>query len=77
MNFNTKIDSKKFGAKLRMLRLKKELRQTDVGEAIESTGNSVARWERGTVMPTLDMSYRLAQLFEVSLEELISGTFVS
>ena len=60
-----------FGEKLFELRAKKNLSQGDVADALGVSRQSVSKWENNSAVPDLDKIIRLAELFEVSLDELV------
>ncbi|MCR5106905.1 MAG: helix-turn-helix domain-containing protein [Lachnospiraceae bacterium] len=59
-----------FKDNLVQLRKLKAFTQEDVAEKIGVTRQAVAKWESGETIPDLDKSRRLAELFEVSLDDL-------
>ena len=59
-----------FKENLVQLRKLKQMTQEDVAEKIGVTRQAVAKWEAGETIPDLDKCRLLAELFEVSLDEL-------
>ena len=59
-----------FHENLTRLRKLKKLTQEEVAEAVGVTRQSVAKWEAGETTPDLDKGRLLADLFEVSLDDL-------
>lgn len=59
------------GEKLYELRTGKNLSQGDVADALEVSRQSVSKWENNSAVPDLDKIIKLAELFEVSLDELV------
>ncbi len=59
-----------FKDNLVQLRKLKAFTQEDVAEKIGVTRQAVAKWESGETIPDLEKSKRLAELFEVSLDDL-------
>ena len=55
------------------LRTEKNMSQLDLAEALEVSRQSVSKWETGTAVPELDKLVKMAKLFEISLDELVSG----
>lgn len=49
--------------------------QEELGDAVYVTRKAVSKWENGNCYPSLDIFPRLADIFGVSLEELLSGEF--
>ena len=64
----------KFIAKLRK---DKDMTQEQFGEALGVTNKTVSRWESGSYMPSVDMLQRMSQIFEVSINELLAGEYIS
>jgi transcriptional regulator with XRE-family HTH domain len=62
--------SKKLAEKLRMLRLKKNMTQKELGDALEISAQSISGYENGSVMPDISFLYRCAAYFDVSMPEL-------
>jgi transcriptional regulator with XRE-family HTH domain len=56
---------------LRFLRSQKRLTQEEVAERIGVTRQAVAKWERGESLPDLLNCEALAELFDVSLDNLV------
>ncbi len=52
-------------------REKKELSQQELADKLGTTQQTVARWEAGVVAPPLNAVVRLADLFDVTLDELV------
>ena len=59
-----------FKENLVQLRKMKQMTQEDIAEKIGVTRQAVAKWEAGETIPDLDKCRLLAELFEVSLDEL-------
>ena len=55
------------------LRTEKNMSQLELAEALEVSRQSVSKWETGTAVPELDKLVKMAKLFEISLDELVSG----
>ena len=60
------------GEKLRFLRVRAKLSQTQVGEHIGMDYSAIARYERGDVKPKIDVLQRIAGLYQMSLDQLYS-----
>lgn len=65
-------DSVKLGKFLKKLRIKNGLSQSDVGEKLFVTGQTVSKWENGGVT-TLDVLNQLAEMYSISPDKLLSG----
>ena len=64
----------KFIAKLRK---DQAMTQEQFGEALGITNKTVSRWESGSYMPSIDMLQRMSQIFDVSINELLAGEYIS
>ena len=60
-----------FGSKLYGLRKEKGLSQEELANRLEVTRQTVSKWELGDSTPDLDKLVMLAEIFEVSLDELV------
>ena len=60
-----------FGNKLYELRKARGLSQEDLASHLEVTRQTVSKWELGDSTPDLDKLVLLAELFEISLDELV------
>lgn len=61
-----------FKDNLIQLRKYRQLTQEELAEKVGVTRQAVAKWEAGETMPDLERSRRLAEVFEVSLDDLAS-----
>src|ERR1700744_2202089 len=61
------------GSHIAMLRKKKGLTQTDLAAQLNAHQSIVNRWERGHVKPRRSTLERLAEVLDVSVEELRDG----
>lgn len=66
-----------FGERLRQLRSTANCTQREVAEAIDATRVTVARWERGEVVPHAGTQRRLADFFGVSIAQLNGDDAIS
>jgi transcriptional regulator with XRE-family HTH domain len=60
-----------FGNKLYEMRKEKGLSQEELASRLEVTRQTVSKWELGDSTPDLDKLVLLAELFEISLDELV------
>ena len=65
----------KTGAFIKLLRVSHNLTQEELGDMVDVTRKSVSKWENGICYPSIDLIPRLADLFGVSLEEILAGEF--
>ena len=61
------------GQNIARLRTQKNLSQGDLADALEVSRQSVSKWETDASIPELDKLLRLAELFGVTLDELVKG----
>ena len=59
------------GQNIARLRTQKNLSQGDLADALEVSRQSVSKWETDASIPELDKLLRLAELFGVTLDELV------
>lgn len=64
------ITSNKFSQRLKELRLKKGLTQTELGEKVGVKQSTFTNWENGKREPSYENLVKLADLLEVSLDSL-------
>ena len=69
--WHTGLDMSDFAERLRLLREARQLTQTRLAELIEVDPRAYNRWERGTIAPHLDTLIRIADVLQVSLDELV------
>jgi transcriptional regulator with XRE-family HTH domain len=58
------------------LRLERRLTQSALGEKIGVDGNTISRYERNVIKPSLEMLQKLAYFFNVPVDELLNGPTV-
>lgn len=62
-----------FGNFLYTLRSEKGLSQSQLGEILGVTNKAVSKWENGTAKPNTILIPRIAEVFDVTVEELFAG----
>jgi len=67
------MDLVQTGKFIAQLRKERGLSQQQLGESIGVTNKTISRWETGTYLPPADMLLSLSKLFDVSINELLSG----
>ncbi|MBQ6961860.1 MAG: helix-turn-helix transcriptional regulator [Clostridia bacterium] len=67
------MDQIKIGAFLKTLRKEKNLTQEQAAEQLGVSNRTVSRWETGTNMPDISLLLAIAELYGVSIPELIEG----
>lgn len=55
---------------LKMLRVGKNLRQTDVASALNVSRKTIIAWENGKSLPSLDMVDPICEFFGVSYDDI-------
>lgn len=68
-----KMDLVQIGKFIAELRKEHKLTQEQFGEKIGVTNKTVSRWENGNYLPPADILLAMSQLFEVSVNEILSG----
>ena len=71
------LDMSEFAQRLRLLRESRQLTQVRLAELIEVDARAYNRWERGTIAPQLDTLIRIADVLQVSLDELVGRKPIS
>ena len=69
-----KLNMKPFAEQLKTLRKNRFLTQSRLAELINVSTQVVYRWEVGAVTPHFDKLLQLADVFQVSLDELVGRT---
>lgn len=67
------MDQKKIGKFLKELRKEKGITQEEFAEMLNVSGRTVSRWETGTNMPDISLLVDIAEIFAVSIPEIING----
>lgn len=61
------------GEKIASLRREANMTQADLGDALCVTAQAISKWERGQAEPDISTLLRIAELFHVSMDELLKG----
>lgn len=61
------------GKTIRKLREEKNMTQDNLAEKMNVTRQAVSNWETGKTSPDIDTLFKLSQIFDVSMEEIIYG----
>ena len=67
------MDQIRIGSFLKELRKEKNLTQEQLAEQLGVSNRTVSRWETGSNMPDISMLVEIADLYEVSIPEIING----
>ncbi len=62
-----------FGNQIYMLRKQNNLTQSQLGKMLGVSNKAVSKGENGTAKPNINKIYRLSQIFDVSVDELVTG----
>ncbi|MEJ2445726.1 MAG: helix-turn-helix transcriptional regulator [Exilibacterium sp.] len=68
------INMAEFSERLRLLRSARNIKQSRLAELLGISPRSYNRWERGGNLPHLDMLIKIADILQVSLDELVGRT---
>lgn len=63
--------SVKFGDKMMQARKVKELSREELGEKIGTSGPIIGRYERGDMMPSVEIATKISDALDVSLDFLV------
>ncbi|CAA0177798.1 putative transcriptional regulator [Tenacibaculum maritimum] len=64
------------GGQISKLRKRKKLSQNDLGKKAGTSGDLIGRYERNEVKPSIEVTSKIADILEVSLDFLIGKTTV-
>ena len=67
------MDQKKIGAFLKDLRRERGITQEQLAEQLGVSGRTISRWETGNNMPDISLLVEIAEVFDVSIPEIIKG----
>lgn len=67
------MDAKKIGHFIAEKRKAKKMTQMQMGEALGVTSKTVSRWENGNYMPDISLLIPIAELLDVTVNELLIG----
>lgn len=62
------------GERIRELRIKKNMSQSDLAEKLGVSRQSISKWETNNSVPEINKLVDMGKLFEVSIDELVCGT---
>lgn len=62
------------GENIYHLRTEKNMSQGDLADALEVSRQSVSKWENNSAVPELEKLVKMAELFGVTIDELVTGT---
>ena len=73
MKGESEMDQKKIGSFLKELRKEKNITQEQLAEKLGVSGRTVSRWETGNNMPDISLLVEIAEMYDVSIPEIING----
>lgn len=72
---NTTCIKNNYGESLRNIRLQKGKTLKQLSEETNISFQNLSRWERGEVLPSIDFCLKLADYYQISIDELIDRSF--
>lgn len=66
------MDNNEFGTLLKNLRKQKSMTQEKLATLLNVSTSAVCKWERGNNLPDISMFQKIAEIFEVSIEDLLN-----
>lgn len=66
--------SQKIGKRLKLLRIEKDLKQSELAEILKVTKSNISKYERGDVEINFETMVTLSDLFDVSIDYLYCKT---
>ena len=73
MKGGVEVDQVKIGNFLKKLRKEKGITQEQLAETLNVSGRTVSRWETGNNMPDISILVDIADYYDISIPEIISG----
>lgn len=67
------MDNVKVGKLIRLLRKEHHMTQLQLSQLLHVSDKTVSKWERGSGSPELSLITELSQIFQVDLQDLLSG----
>ena len=67
------MNQKKIGRFLKELRKEMGITQEEVAEKLDVSSRTISRWETGANMPDISLLVNIAEIFNVSIPEIING----
>ncbi len=71
------MDMVKMGSFLAELRKEHNFTQAELGEKLGVTNKTISRWETGSYMPPVEMLEELSNMYDMTINELLSGKRLS
>ena len=67
------FDTKKFGAHVSQLRKSADMTQSELAEKLNLTRQAISKYETGDSFPDVSILIQIAEIFEITLDELINS----
>lgn len=67
------LDMRRIGANISELRKKKDMTQLELADMLNISHQAVSKWERGESMPDIMLLPKLSEIFNTSIDQLLSG----
>jgi len=65
------MGNEKFKVILKSYRVTQKLKQSDIAKVVGVTQQCISEWENGKTEPTLSYLWKIADYFDISVDELI------
>ena len=60
------------GDRIKLYRVNKNMTQNDLADILEVSAGTVSKYESGNLEPSIESIKRLAEVFEISIDELLN-----
>ena len=74
--YKYEIDNQRFGAFISQLRRERGMTQKELAERLHVSDKAVSKWERGLSLPDISLLQPLAETFDISVTEVLSGQLI-
>ena len=65
------------GNKIKKYREERKMTQKDVAEVLEVEPGTISKYEKGIIEPNIDSIKKLAEVFNITVDELLKGSILS
>lgn len=70
-SYSIRVDMQATGSKIKELRKQKQLKVAELAEIMNSSENTIFKWQRGECLPTIDNLIVLSTIFETTMDDII------
>jgi transcriptional regulator with XRE-family HTH domain len=77
MSIKKEFCKKRLAQNMKALRESKNLTMLDLANEFDLHKTAVSRWEKGEVLPRVDLLYIFCQYFNVTLDDLVHAKFLN